>query len=267
MELTGKGDGLRVGIVARSGLPDAIKLAKRLLAGLKGEDVVLEPELASALGERGKAIGAMRADAIVTLGGDGTVLRALREAPKVPVLAINLGGRGFLASIKPADALHAVGALIAGKLAIVERERLAGEVDGKRLPDALNEVVVCSALVGKTISFDVLVDGTSVMEGKGDGVIVATPTGSTAYALAAGGPVLDRRLEAFVIVPICTSRPEVPPIVVPMSSRIVVKLTARDRKGMVVVDGKRTAILRPDQSLTLHRSESPAKFFGLRGFR
>lgn len=220
--------------------------------------------LASALGRKGKAIKAMRADAIITLGGDGTVLRALREAPGVPVLAINLGGRGFLANVRPADALPAVRALVAGKLAIDERERLAGEVASKRLPDALNEVVVCSAVAGRTISFEVFVDDASVMEGKGDGVIVATPTGSTAYALAAGGPVLDRRLKAFAIVPICPSRPEVPPIVVPMSSRVVVKLTARDRKGMVVVDGKRIATLEPGQSLTLYRSENPAKFFELR---
>ena len=251
-----------IGIVARSGLPEAVRLAKRLLGGLKGAEVALEPELARALGKRGKKVGAMRVDAMITLGGDGTVLRALREAPDVPVLGINMGGRGFLASVKPADAPRVARALLVGKLAVEKRERLAGEVAGRRLPDALNEVVVCSATVGKTISFRVLVDGVAVMDARGDGVMVATPTGSTAYALAAGGPVLDPRLGAFVIVPICASHPQVPPpIVVPMGSRVVVKLTAPDRKGLVVADGKRVAELEPKGTLALHRSERPAKFF------
>jgi len=234
-----------------------------LLGSLKGAEVVLEPELARALGKRGKKIGAMRADAIVTIGGDGTVLRALREAPDVPVLGINMGGRGFLASVKPADAPRAARAFLGGKLAVEKRERLAGEVAGRRLPDALNEVVVCSATVGKTVSFRVLVDGIAVIDARGDGVIVATPTGSTAYALAAGGSILDPRLEAFIIVPVCASHPQAPPpIVVPMGSRVVVKLTALGREGLVVVDGKRVAELRPGEGLTLCRSERPAKFFG-----
>jgi len=234
-----------------------------LLGSLKGAEVVLEQELARAMGKRGKKIGAMRADAIVTIGGDGTVLRALREAPDVPVLGINMGGRGFLASVRPADAPRAARALLGGKLVVEKRERLAGEVAGRRLPDALNEVVVCSATVGKTIPFRVLVDGAAVMDARGDGVMVATPTGSTAYALAAGGPVLDPRLEAFAIVPVCPSHPKIPPpLVAPMGSRVVVKLTAPERRGLVIVDGKRVAELRPGEGLTLRRSERPAKFFG-----
>ena len=226
--------------------------------------MVLEPELARALGKRGRVIRAMRADVMITIGGDGTVLRTLREAPGAPILGINMGGRGFLASVKPADAPRAIRALLAGKLATEWRERLSGEVAGRRLPDAVNEVVVCSATVGKTVAFRVLVDGATVMASKGDGVMVATPTGSTAYALAAGGPILDPRLKAFVIVPVCASGPQIPsPIVVPMDSRVVIRLTAPDRKGLVVVDGERVAELKLGESLALRLSEHPAKFLKL----
>lgn len=256
---------MRVGIVARPDLPGAVKLTRRLLKILSKEDVVLERELAVKLRRRGAQVRAMQTNAIITIGGDGTVLFAHQQAPDVPVLGINMGGTGFLADVAPGDAPKAVRKLAAGQLPMVERERLVVKAAGKRLPDALNEAAISSAILGKSLAFKVLVDGEAAMCTQGDGVIIATPTGSTAYALAAGGPVVDPRVDAFAIVPVCAARPRVSPLVVPMASKIVVKLTRPNRRASVLIDGQRVAEVGSDDELLLHRSEKPAKFFKWRG--
>lgn len=252
---------MKIVIVARPELKGAIELARKLLKALAKEDVVLERRLAAKLGRRGAAIGGMRADAIVTIGGDGTVLFAQQQAPDVPVLGINLGGTGFLADVSPRDALKAVRRMAAEELPIRERERLATQIAGKRLRDALNEAVVSPAEVGKSLMFRVLVDGKLAMRTQGDGMIIATPTGSTAYALAAGGSVLDPSLGALAIVPVCAVRQRVSPLVVPGESVIKVELLRPDRRALVVIDGRRAAEVDPADELVFRRSERPAKFF------
>lgn len=107
----------------------------------------------------------------------------------------------------------------------------------------------------------VSVDGKVALDVRGDGVIVATPTGSTAYALAAGGPVIDPRLKVFVVTPICPSHPKTNPFVVPINSRIEIELTRPERKAFVIVDGQVAAKLEPREKTTLYRSKKPARFF------
>jgi len=251
---------LRIGIVARSDLPETIKFTRKMLKLVPKSDVVLEREIAAKLGMRGTSMRDMKVDAIVTIGGDGTVLLSQQGAPDVPMLGINMGGRGFLADVSPANAPKALRRLLAGELPIRERAKLAVEIASKRLPDALNEAVVRAASVGHTLDYNVLVDGEVVEATRGDGVIVATPTGSTAYSLAAGGPIVDLRLDALVITPICTSHPHGTPLVVPMDSRIEVEITRRD--AILVVDGRFIAKVKPNDKLLFYRSDKPAKFFG-----
>ncbi len=256
---------VRVGIVARPDLLGGVKLARILLKALSKEDVVLEKKLAVKLRKRGVSIGAMRVDAIVTIGGDGTVLFAHRQMPDVPILGINMGGTGFLADVAPADAVKAVRKMTAGQLSMRGRERLAIKAAGERLPDALNEVVISSATMGKSLAFKVLVDGEVAMRTQGDGVIIATPTGSTAYALAAGGPVIDQRLDVFAIVPVCATHPHVSPLVVSMASKIKIELIRPDRRAFVFVDGQRVTEVGSNDEILLYRSEKLAKFFKWRG--
>ncbi|MDI6820508.1 MAG: NAD(+)/NADH kinase [Candidatus Hodarchaeaceae archaeon] len=251
---------MRIGIVARPDLPEAIELTQRVLKLLSGEDVVLDREVAARLDRKGFAIPAMRAEVIITIGGDGTVLATQQRAPNVPILGINMGGTGFLADVPPGEALRALRKLLAGELQVRERARLAVEVAGKRLSDALNEAVVRAASPGRMLAFKVLVDGEVAESTRGDGVIIATPTGSTAYAIAAGGPIVDPCLEAMVVVPVCTSRPRVAPLVVPMSSRIEVELPRPDCEALVIVDGQSVVKVSPGSKLSFHRSENPAKF-------
>ncbi|MCS7131880.1 MAG: NAD(+)/NADH kinase [Hadesarchaea archaeon] len=252
---------MRILIVARPDLPEAVELVRAILKAFPKGEVLLERQTAAKLGRRGIEIGSAKVDAIVTIGGDGTVLATHQRAPYIPILGINMGGTGFLADVPPDKTLEAVRRLLAGRLPIRERVRLTAVVDGKRLPDALNEVVVRAASPGRTLTFNVFVDGELAMSAKGDGVIVSTPTGSTAYALAAGGPIIDPRLEAIAVVPICTSRPRASPLVVPMNSRVRIELPERGKDALVIVDGQFTSEISASSGLELGRSEGSAKFF------
>jgi len=243
-------------------IPGALKLVRKVIGLLSTEEILLEREVAKKLGKHSRSVRALRkADAVVTVGGDGTVLFAQRLAPKVPILGINLGEKGFLADVKPNEVEQALVKLKAGKLQLVERDRLAGTAHGKRLPDALNDVVICSANAGKTLAVKVAVDGEIAMNVRGDGVIVSTTTGSTAYAHAAGGPVVDPRLKAILVVPICPSYPRPAPLVVPMDSHVEVEPTRPGRDAQVVVDGIPATKLKCGEKVMLSRSDNPALFF------
>lgn len=258
---------MRVGIVARLDITRSLEMVPRVINLLKGEEVLLEPGLARKLGKKPGTTQALRScDAVVTLGGDGTVLYAQRLAPHVPILGINLGGRGFLADVSPGEITHALKALTAGALHVVERDRLTAAVGDKTLPDALNELVVFSKLTGKTVALRVSIDGELAMEMRADGLIVATPTGSTAYAQSAGGSLVDPRLKALIIVPIAPSRPEPSPLVVPVYSRIAVEPTRPGRDALLIIDGRPEGNLEYGEKVMITRSNDPARFFELDRF-
>jgi NAD+ kinase len=253
---------LRVGIVARTDIPGTIEVVRNIVSVLGGEEITFEPGLAKRLGKRPGKIGEMKkCDAIITVGGDGTVLFAQRIAPNVPVLGINLGMRGFLAEVGQKEMRRAIKAMRSGSLKVVERDRLTAVSGKKILPDALNEVVVFTARTGKTVSLRASVDGEVAMEMRGDGLIVATPTGSTAYALAAGGPLIDPHLKAMAVVPICPSYPRSSPLVVPMSSQIEVETTRPGRDALLILDGAPAGRLSCGEKVKISRSSNPARFF------
>ena len=256
---------MRVGIVARPDLDKAVDLAKQVLGLLSDAEVLLEEKLAERLGKKGVPLQAMEADAIISIGGDGTVLLVQQKAPEAPVLGVRMGGTGFLADFSPSEVPEAIKRLLSGELPLRERMRLAVEIGGNRMPDVLNEAVVRTASPGHVMTFEVLINGESAGATQGDGVIIATPTGSTAYSLAAGGPVLDPELEAFVITPICTSKPKLMPMVVPASSVVEVKLVTPTTEALLVLDGQLTIKVQADEKLKFYRSESPGKFFGRSG--
>lgn len=251
---------MRLGVVSRPDLKEALDFTEEMIDRLSDEETVVDSGAADELGVDGVPVDRMDVDSLVTIGGDGTVLYAHQKAPGVPVLGINMGGRGFLAEVEPEDAFEALARLREGKLETIERIKLAVEVAGDLLSDALNDGVVRSEL-GRAISFRVLVDGKEIEETKGDGLIVATPTGTTAYALAAGGPVVDPRLEAFVIVPLPTHRPRAMPLVLPTSSEIEVELLGPEDGGIVIVDGQITSKVKRGEKVLFRRSGNTAKFY------
>lgn len=256
-----------MGIVAKLDDNADLQMVRKILSLLKGEEILLEPKLARELGKRPGNLGSLgESDAVVTVGGDGTVLLAQRLAPKASILGINLGRRGFLADVQPKEAAEALRALRADKLQTNERQRLAAEADGKALPEALNDVVVCSGNPGKTATLIVSVDGREAMNVRCDGVIIATPTGSTAYARAAGGPVVDPKIEAIAIVPICPTHPRQSPMVVPPESLVEVASARPGREALVFVDGNPVAKIGDEKKVSVRRSCNYARFFSWADF-
>jgi NAD+ kinase len=164
---------------------------------------------------------ARRADLLVVLGGDGTILAAARalQNREIPILPVNLGGLGFLTSVTLDEMYPLLEAVLAGNYQTSERMMLEAEVvrDGHAVEkqQALNDAVVSQVALARMMDFTVNVDATEMGSYSADGLIVATPTGSTAYSLAAGGPIVQPDLDAFVITPICPHMLTNRPLVVP----------------------------------------------------
>lgn len=145
------------------------------------------------------------AEAVIVLGGDGTLLRTLRglSSPETPLLTVNYGKGGYLMEVDPESLEEAVEALLKGDYLVEEVTQLSFQSGGSRLGEALNEAYLSSTVPGKIAEIRVEKGGSTLMETEADGLVIATPIGSTAYAYSAGGPVVDEGLEAAVLVPVC----------------------------------------------------------------
>lgn len=229
-----------------------------------GIDVASSPENSASLEVR--AIDEDRiageADLIVAIGGDGTMLYAagLASSNDVPLLGINRGRLGFLADVSPAVMLNSLDRILDGefthesRLLVHANITTAGGADRKAL--ALNDVVLQRTETGRMLDFVTRIADRYVNTHSGDGLIVATPTGSTAYALSCGGPIIEPQLDALVVVPICPHTLSDRPIVVPANLAIQVKLLPRgDTKAEVTVDGRNLGGLTPEDCLTISQAD------------
>jgi NAD+ kinase len=185
-----------------------------------------------------------KANLIIAIGGDGTMLYASRIAREsgIPILGVNRGRLGFLADVTPDEMFASVDNVLSGKYSTDSRQLLEVHLQHKRGKDevafALNDVVLQRFGTGRMVDFETRVDGRFVNTHSGDGLIIATPTGSTAYALSCGGPIIEPQLDAVVIVPICPHTLTDRPIVISAGQAIEVKLLERDDiKAEITVDG------------------------------
>jgi len=230
------GEFKNVGLVARMGSEQVLESLQRVRAFLGSQNVnVLLEDTAQALLSDSEGQGftqeemACRCDLIVAVGGDGNILGAARIfAPHdVPILGINRGRLGFLADISPEDIEKSIGEVLEGNYVTEEHFLLEGEVSVKgikQIPCALNEVLIHSAKMPKMLEFNLYIDDIFVYNQYSDGLIISSPTGSTAYALSAGGPIMHPSLDAIVLVPMFPHQLNSRPLVVPGDSelRIVV---------------------------------------------
>jgi NAD+ kinase len=230
-----------VGLVARYDRRKAVKLAEDLAKHLaaRGLDVYAEETLVKKTKVRIPSIPLeeMRTDFIIAIGGDGTILRTCITIPKPepPILAINMGVRGFLTEIEPQKALTALNKCLAGNFEIEKYLKLSIAADGLNFPDALNEVVISPDEPAKLLYAHIFRDGERILDCQSDGLMVATQTGSTGYSMSAGGPVLDPGVNAFVLTPI------IPlsifhPIVFPSNSELTIEII-KSRNTQILVDG------------------------------
>jgi len=248
----------RVGIVAKPDAGEARVVVQRLVGWLeqRGASVVLDKETAGLVPDAavtvvGRADLPGQVDFIVVLGGDGTLLSVSRAvgALGVPLLGVNLGGLGFLTATTLDEMLPAVEQFVDGRMVIDERMMLQARIrrGGEIVADilALNDVVIMKSAMSRIIDFTVAVDGQAATAYRADGLIVATPTGSTAYSLSAGGPILFPTMDAVLITPICSHTLTNRPIVLPATQRIEVTLRS-NQEVMLTVDGQVGFGLRED---------------------
>jgi len=256
----------KVGLVSRLDEDAALKVALKLYKDMtkKGIKVLPEEQLSHlAKLPAGVPFSRMDADLIVTVGGDGTVLKTCMSIPKAetPILAVNMGRRGYLTEVDPERAMHAIESYIKGTCKKEERAKLSVTVEGESPIDGLNEVVISSGTPSKMLHFMISVDS-SQLEFRSDGLIVSTPTGSTAYSLSANGPIMDNSVEAFVVTFICPLE-HLTPLIVSMENTIKIELVAPKLKGTLVVDGRVQRELQPQTSVTVTRSSHKAVFVRL----
>ncbi len=229
----------RVGIVAKTSSDAAVRLAASLERALKrrGRKVVLEEGTAEALASP-KGVSRSRisreSDLVIVLGGDGTILSVARAAPpQTPLLGINVGLLGFIAALSRKEAVRRLDDVLAGRFR--EDRRGVLDVAVSRGPHhgthrVLNDAVLNREALARIATFAIALDGRTVAEFRADGVIISTPTGSTAYNLSAGGPILHPQLPAIVITPICPHTLAQRPLVVPASTEIRVRVVGPQRR-------------------------------------
>ena len=259
---------MKVGIVAQKGNSRAASLAEQISETLPDEVTIrLDDATAQRLDREGHPVEEMDAcDLVVSIGGDGTFLFAARGAGATPILGVNLGEVGFLNGVAPEDAVETVEAVVAGYRetdTIPSRDvpRLRAESGGETESDwsvhpALNEIVVQGPQRGhgQGLDCEVRVDGRTFTTGHGDGVLVSTPTGSTAYNLSEGGPLVHPNVDGLVITEMCAAE-SMPPLVVPGDSEVVIRAEGAEF-GYVSADSTRKRFEMPE-TVTVRPAEEP----------
>jgi NAD+ kinase len=254
----------RIGLVSRLDDTRALDVAVTLAKQLRKKGSLVTPELDLAkrghLGG-GEELSDLKPDLFVTVGGDGTVLKTSMSIsdPETPILAVNMGRRGYLTEVEPNQALRAVELFMKGKCKLERRTKLGVFLDGAHVVDALNELAVSSGTPSKMLEFKVSAGSEQILQSRADGVIVSTATGSTAYSLSAGGPVVDFSLDAYVITFICPLE-FMRPRVVSMARPLSVQLVTPKQRALVVADGRFQRELGEDVKLVLRKAEHPAVF-------
>ena len=238
----------RIGIVAKADAAEAVVTSVLEWLRVRGLAVVLEKETATlapaaTLAVLSKAEMPSQVDLIVVLGGDGTLLSMARAVGDlgVPILGVNVGGLGFLTATTLDEMFPALESALAGRMALDERMMLSTQLlrHGQSLGEwaALNDVVIMKSAMSRIVNLSVSVESLPATAYRADGLIISTPTGSTAYCLSAGGPIVFPTMDAMVLTPIASHTLTNRPIVLPGSHRIEVVLTT-DQEAMVTVDGQ-----------------------------
>ena len=199
-------------------------------------------------------------DMAVILGGDGTLLRAQgKMKPEIPIFGINMGTVGFLTEIEAIHTFDALDDILKGDYYKEKRTRLVVSHENNEFR-AMNEVVVMTDKPAKMLHFEILVDGEIIEEVRADGLIISTPSGSTAYSMSAGGPIVDPKVEGFIIIPICPYKLGARPFVVSDNSEITVRLLKKGKTAVFVMDGQINEEAEYEEEIKFKKSEKDAYF-------
>jgi len=266
----------RVGVVVKPHQPDALETLCRLTEWLSARGIQLVGQAEIAHEEIAQRTGcaveiatdeqlAPSVDLILVLGGDGTLLAAAREAaPRgIPILPINLGSLGFLTSFTLGELYPALEETIAGHLTASERVMLTaslireGQVVESQL--VLNEAVITKGALARMIEIELLIDEDFVCRYRADGVIVATPTGSTAYSLSAGGPIVHPAVESIILTPICPHTLSDRPLVVGDCCNVEMRLRGSAESVYLTLDGQKGVLMQSEDRVSIIRAKERLK--------
>jgi len=209
-------------------------------------------------------------DVIISIGGDGTLLRASRYSffKEIPILGINVGNLGFLTVVETCNIYEAMDRLLKNKYEIEKRMLLEGRffknrkaIENKELPYlALNEFAITRSMLGKIIRFEIIVNKISIKKFAADGIIISTPTGSTAYSLSAGGPIVEPKSEVIIITPICPHTLLSRSIILSPENELEIMISSRNERDSIGVDGKTARVsIKPDHIFKVKKSKSKLK--------
>jgi len=258
----------RVGLLVKAGSAEAVRVVRELLDWFpaNGYEPLVEDEAAARLGIRGFTRPVIReqADVVIVFGGDGTLLSAVRllEGRPTPVLGVNLGGLGFMAEVRIEEFHDAIRKALAGQCSIEDRVMLKAWIhrSGGRIaqPSVLNDIVLNKGALARIVHIDVAVDGQHLTTFHADGLIVSTPTGSTAYSLSAGGPILYPTLRSLLLTPICPHTLGNRPIVLPDDVTITAAISSGE-DVYLTLDGQVGFPLEPGDVVEISKSVHTAR--------
>ena len=254
----------RIGIVVKPNKPSAISLAKELILwlGRRNIQVFVDQAIQSAVQHPyfcSRPEISERVELLIVLGGDGTLLSAVRDmgGKQIPILGVNLGGLGFLTEITLEEVYPVLEEIFAGKMETEERMRLCATVirQGQEISEysVLNDAVITKSVLARIFHLRSSIDGVYVTTYRGDGVIISTPTGSTAYSLAAGGPIVYPTLNSILITPICPHALTNRPLLIPDQGKVEFVLESEDSDVRLTLDGQVGCPLHPYDRVVVTR--------------
>jgi len=264
---------MKAGIVSRTDIPSAVTVTRRIMDYLDscGVDVCVETDTALAMELTGgnSELSEMDCDFMVTVGGDGTILRAAMEMkdPGTPILGVNMGRRGFLSEVLVPEAEWGLDKVLKGDYFLEESMKVRGrclEMEDS-FPDALNEVLVAPPLPSKMIIMGLSVDGEHITDIQADGAMVATPAGSTAYNMSAGGSIVSPKLDSLLLTAICPYS-YFRSLVIPPKSVVTIELLKPRSEALVIVDGRAYVPLKPMSTVECRVSPNRTRFIRFRSF-
>lgn len=261
----------KIGIICKTGVPEPVEVLKEFLPWIreKGYEAFLDDETASVLNVGGTPRSQIPslADLVVVLGGDGTMLSVARLVGEkgTPILGVNIGGLGFLTAVVKEELYRVLDKVFTGECSVEERIMLTACVTrhSECIAEYLvvNDVVVNKGALARIIDLETYIGHSYVATFKADGLIVSTPTGSTAYALSAGGPILYPTLNSIVLAPICPHTLTNRPIVLPDNVLIDIVLRSKNEDVFLTIDGQVGFSLRQGDTVEVRKSQFKTRLF------
>ena len=261
---------MRIGIIAKSNIEEPLEITKKLSSWLKkkGVEVYVEKELGKKIRHPNSVDQAdipELVDVILVFGGDGTFLGVARLACKhgTPILGINLGGLGFLTEVTVAELYPMMERIISGDYEVEERQMLLTSIRrGKKnigKYEVLNDVVINKGAVARIIDLAIYIEGSHVTTYRADGIILSTPTGSTAYSLSAGGPIVHPKIPVTIITPICPHTLTNRPLVVSSEMKVEIKAITQEPDTYLTLDGQIGVRLKTGDVVEVKRTDTSVK--------